>query len=620
MSNNKRKPQQKMGMGPRHGGVSTEKANDFKGTMIKLLKYLSKYKIRFFFIILFIAISTIFTIAGPKILSQATTLLANGLMSKYSGGSGIDFEAIAAIMLTLLVIYLISTLFNTIQGFMVSDISQNVTYELRKKLSEKVDRLPLKYFDTTSNGEVLSIVTNDIETISQSLNQSLQQMLSSIITIVGVLIMMLTINVTMTLVAVLMVPMSLFTAKSIIKYSQKYFIAQQEILGHANGHIEEMYGGHLVMKAFNGEEKSIKQFSVFNDGLYDAGWKSQFYSGLMRPIASVIGNIGYVLVVILGGFLSIKKAIEIGDILAFTQYIRSFNQPIAQVAQIMSVLQSTAAASERVFKFLEEEEEDAEVENPINIYDENKNINVKGQVCFENINFGYLKNTPVINDFSAYIAAGKQVAIVGPTGAGKTTIVKLLLRFYELNSGDIYIDNHKTTEYTKNDLRVVFGMVLQDASLFSGTIMENIRYGRLNATDEEVIQAAKEAHVDHFVNTLEDCYNTVINEESSNISQGQKQLITIARALLKDPKILILDEATSSVDTRTEQIIQHAMDKLMKDRTSFVIAHRLSTIKNADMILVMDEGDIVEVGNHEDLLIKEGFYAKLYNSQFDVVE
>jgi ATP-binding cassette subfamily B protein len=620
MSNTKRKPQQRMGMGPRHGGVSTEKANDFKGTMKKLLKYLSKYKVRFFFIILFIAISTIFTIAGPKILSKATTLLANGLMSKYSGGSGIDFEAIAAIMLTLLVIYLISTLFNTIQGFMVSDISQNVTYELRKKLSEKVDRLPLKYFDTTSNGEVLSIVTNDIETISQSLNQSLQQMLSSIITIIGVLIMMLTINVTMTLVAVLMVPMSLFTAKSIIKHSQKYFIAQQEILGHANGHIEEMYGGHLVMKAFNGEEKSIKQFSKFNDGLYDAGWKSQFYSGLMRPIASVIGNIGYVLVVILGGFLSIKKAIEIGDILAFTQYIRSFNQPISQVAQIMSVLQSTAAASERVFKFLEEEEEDAEVENPINIYDKNKNINVKGQVCFENINFGYLKNTPVINDFSAYIAAGKQVAIVGPTGAGKTTIVKLLLRFYELNSGDIYIDNHKTTEYNKNDLRAVFGMVLQDASLFSGTIMENIRYGRLDATDQEVIQAAKEAHVDHFVNTLEDCYNTVINEESSNISQGQKQLITIARALLKDPKILILDEATSSVDTRTEQIIQHAMDKLMKDRTSFVIAHRLSTIKNADMILVMDEGDIVEVGNHEDLLIKDGFYAKLYNSQFDIIE
>jgi len=620
MSNNKRKPQQKMGMGPRHGVMSTEKANDFKGTMIKLIKYLSKYKIRFIFIILFISISTIFTIVGPKILSKATTLLANGLMSKYSGGSGIDFDAIATIMLTLIVIYVISSLFNVIQGFMVSDISQNITYELRKKLSEKVDRLPLKYFDKTSNGEVLSIVTNDIETISQSLNQSLQQILSSVITIIGVLIMMLTINVTMTFVALLIVPLSLLTARKIIKHSQKYFIAQQEVLGHTNGHIEEMYGGHLVMKAFNGEEKSIKKFSKYNDELYDTGWKSQFYSGLMRPVASVIGNIGYVAVVILGGFLSIKKAIEIGDILAFTQYIRSFNQPISQVAQIMSVLQSTAAAAERVFKFLAEEEEISDPENPISIYDEDNNINIKGQVSFENVNFAYLKDKTVIHDFSAYVKEGKQVAIVGPTGAGKTTIVKLLLRFYELNNGNIYVDNHKTTDYRKNDLRAVFGMVLQDASLFSGTIMENIRYGRLDATDEEVIQAAKEAHVNHFVNTLEDGYNTIINEESSNVSQGQKQLITIARALLKNPKILILDEATSSVDTRTEQIIQNAMDKLMENRTSFVIAHRLSTIKNADMILVMNEGDIVEVGNHEQLLEKNGFYAKLYNSQFDTIE
>jgi len=614
--NVKRAPKMRMG-GPRGGNVTLEKPNDFKGTMAKLVKYLSPYKIKFIFIFIFITLSTVFTIVGPKILGKATTLLATGLISKYTGGSGIDFDGILNIILTLLIIYLASLVFNILQGFILSDISQQVTYKLRKQLSQKINHLPLKYFDTTSNGEVLSIVTNDIETISQSLNQSLQQMFSSVITLIGILIMMLTISWQMTIIAIIVIPLTGFAARFIIKHSQKFFIAQQDILGHANGHIEEMYGGHVVMKAFNGEEKSIAKFSKLNKDLYNSAWRSQFFSAIMQPVTYFIGNLGYVMVVIVGGYLAIYGTITIGNIQAFVQYIRSFNQPINQVAQIMTVLQSTAAAAERVFNFLDEQEEVEEQAELTDIYDDNHQLKVNGQVSFENVHFGYLKDKIVIKDFSAYIEAGKQVAIVGPTGAGKTTLVKLLLRFYELNDGTIYVDNQPTTNYSRHDLRAVFGMVLQDASLFSGSILENIRYGRLDATDEEVIAAAKKAHVDHFVRTLEDGYNTIINEESSNVSQGQKQLITIARALLKDPKILILDEATSSVDTRTEIIIQKAMDKLMENRTSSVIAQRPSTIKNADIILVINEGDIVEVGNHETLLAKNGFYAKLYNSQFE---
>jgi len=618
MAENKKRNNTKMNMG--RNSISLEKANDLNGTLKKLAQYLRPYYFKFVIVFILLAIATTFSIVGPKILGNATTEIATGLISKYTGGSGIDFNAIQKILGSLIIIYVVSMIANLIQGFLVADISQNVTYKLRQELSQKINKLPLKYFDTTTNGEVLSIVSNDIETISQSLNQSLQQIISSVITLVGILVMMLTISWQMTLISLIVVPSSMFAATRIVKVSQKFFINQQDSLGHTNGHIEEMYGGHLVMKAFNGEEKSIETFNNYNNDLYQAGYKSLFFSGLMQPVAMFISNVGYVLVVIFGGYLAISGSITIGDIQAFIQYVRQFNQPISQVAQIMSVLQSTAAASERVFAFLEEEEETEDIENPLSIVDKDNKIKIQGQVSFENVNFGYLKDKTVIKNFSTYVGAGKQVAIVGPTGAGKTTIIKLLLRFYDLNAGDIYIDGVKTTDYTRHDLRSAFGMVLQDASLFSGTIMENIRYGNRDASDEEVIAAAKEAHVDHFVRTLEDGYNTLINEDSSNISQGQKQLITIARALIKDPKILILDEATSSVDTRTEEIIQKAMDKLMENRTSFVIAHRLSTIKNADIILVMKDGDIIEVGNHQDLLAENGFYAKLYNSQFDTVD
>lgn len=614
-SENKEKQTMKMGHGP-GSRMSFEKPKDFKQTMITLIKYLKPFYLQIAIVTIFAIGSTIFMIVGPKILGNATTLLAEGLVNKYTNNGGIDFEKIAQILIFLLIIYLISSLFSYIQQWIMSNVTQKVSYNLRKTLSIKINKLPLKYYDSKSNGEVLSRVTNDIDTISQSLNQSMQQILSSLITVIGVLVMMLSISFEMTLVAVLVAPISAFIIMKIIKKSQVYFKAQQTVLGEVNGHIEEMYGGHLVMKAFNGEARSINTFTDLNDSLYNAAWKSQFLSGLMQPIASFVGNIGYVFVCILGGFLAINGRITIGNIQAFIQYVRSFNQPIMQTAQIMNVLQSTAAAAERVFEFIDEKEVVDDIENPISIYDTNGNINIKGQVTFENVHFGYSEDKIIIHDFSTFVKEGKKVAIVGPTGAGKTTIVKLLMRFYELNSGSIFIDGHNIKEFTRNDLRNLFGMVLQDAWLFSGKIIDNIRYGNLDATDEQVHEAADNAYVDHFIKTLDNGYDTVINEESTNISQGQKQLLTIARAFLKDPKILILDEATSSVDTRTEILIQKGMEKLMQGRTSFVIAHRLSTIKNADVILVMKDGDIVEVGDHNSLIEKNGFYAQLYNSQF----
>ena len=598
------------------GMMAGDKAKDFRGTIVKLLHYLRPYTLQLTVIIVFAIASTIFSIIGPKILGSATTTLAEGLIAKYSNSGSIDFNRIFSILRSLSLIYILSMIFSYIQGWLMAGVTQNVTYNLRKEISEKINRLPLKYFDQQTHGEVLSRVTNDVDTVSQSLNQSIQQIFTSLVTIIGVLYMMIRISWQLTLMALIVVPLSGIAAAFVVKHSQPYFKAQQKTLGNVNGHIEEMYGGHIVMKAFNGEQKSIDTFNQLNDALYKAGWKAQFMSGMMMPITSFIGNIGYVGCCVLGGYLSIHNGLAIGDIQAFIQYVRSFNQPITQTAQMMNILQSTAAAAERVFEFLESPEETPDPVNPVSIRDESGEISVKGTVSFENVCFGYNPDKIVIHDFSAYIGEGKQVAIVGPTGAGKTTIVKLLMRFYDLNSGSIYIDGIDTRELTRKDLRDAFGMVLQDAWLFSGTIMENIRYGRSNATDEEVIKAADAAYADHFIRTLEDGYNTVINEESTNISQGQKQLLTIARAILSDPKILILDEATSSVDTRTEILIQKGMDNLIKGRTSFVIAHRLSTIRNADLILCMDHGDIVEVGSHEELLEKNGFYANLYNSQF----
>ena len=566
--------------------------------------------------ILFSVLSTIFTIIGPKILGNATTKLAEGIVAKYSGNGSIDFSAICVILRNLTIIYLISLLFSYLQGWIMAGVSQKVTYNLRKEISQKINKLPLKYFDHQTHGEVLSRVTNDVDTVSQSLTQSIQQILSSLVTVIGIMIMMFTISVPMTIMALVVVPLSGIAAAIVVKKSQKYFKAQQNMLGEVNGHIEEMYGGHLVMKAFNGEEKSIETFDQLNDGLYKSAWKAQFVSGVLQPVTSFIGNLGYVGVCVLGGWLVIHKGMAIGDIQAFIQYVRNFNQPITQTAQMMNILQSTAAAAERVFEFLDEKEEEPDTANPVQIYDANGNLTIKGNVDFEHVQFGYDPEKIIIHDFNAHIKAGDQIAIVGPTGAGKTTIVKLLMRFYDLNSGDIRIDGIDTTKLTRQELRSCFGMVLQDAWLHTGTIMDNIRYGRMDASDEEVVKAADEAYVDHFIRTLEDGYQTVIDEESTNISQGQKQLLTIARAFLADPRILILDEATSSVDTRTEILIQKGMEKLMKGRTSFVIAHRLSTIKNADLILCMDHGDIVETGTHEELLAKNGFYAKLYNSQF----
>lgn len=600
------------GMGGGHMKMGQEKAKDFKGTMKKLISYLSSYKLAILLVIVFAIGSSVFNIVGPKILGNATTKIFEGLVSKVSNsGGGIDFDAIFRTLTILASLYIISSIFSFVQTFITSDISQKVSYNLRKSISEKINKLPLNYYDKKTNGEVLSRVTNDIDAISQNLNQILSQMITSATTLIGVLIMMLSISVTMTLVSLIVIPLSLVMIMLVVKKSQKHFRAQQEYLGHTNGHIEEMYSGHNIMKAFNGEEKAIEEFDKLSDTLYNSAWKSQFLSGMMMPIMTFIGNLGYVIVAIMGGFLAIRNKIQVGDILAFIQYVRSFMQPIAQTAQIANVMQQTAAAAERVFEFLEEEEVVEDVKNPISTE------GIEGAVEFDHVRFGYNEDKIIINDFSINIKPGQKVAIVGPTGAGKTTIVKLLMRFYELNGGKILIDGHDYRDFTRNDLRKMFGMVLQDTWLFNGNIMENIRYGRLDASDEEVIEAAKLAHAHHFIKTLADGYNMEINEEADNISQGQKQLLTIARAILSDPKILILDEATSSVDTRTEVLIQQAMENLMEGRTSFIIAHRLSTIKNADVILVMKDGDIVEQGTHEELLKSKGFYSELYNSQFE---
>ena len=604
----------------RHNKMMNAKPKNFKQSLFKLLKYLKPYHLLIVLVILCAIGATIFNIVGPRILGNATTLLANGIIDKYQGGSGIDFVNIAKILITLLLIYLTSCLLSFLQNWIMSKVTQSVTYQLRKDISLKINRLPLKYFDTKTHGEILSRVSNDVETISQSLNQVTTQMISAIVTIIGVLFMMIKINMVMTLMALIVIPLSGIITAMIIRKSQGYFKKQQAILGELNGNVEEIYSGHLVIKAFNKEKDVIDTFDTINEKLAQTALKAQFISSLTQPLTNLASNFAYICVCVLGGYYATRKIINIGDIQAFIQYVRNFNQPISQTAQIMNILQSTMAASERVFEFLEEDEEVRETSNPVNIYDDKHNINIEGNVIFENVHFGYDPNKIIINNFSCYVKKGQQIAIVGPTGAGKTTLVKLLMRFYELNSGTIYIDDHDIKDFTRSDLRKLFGMVLQDAWLFSGTIMDNLRYGNLEASDEDVIKAAKNAHVDHFIRTLEDGYNTYINEESTNISQGQKQLLTIARAFLKDPKILILDEATSSVDTRTEIMIQKGMESLMQGRTTFVIAHRLSTIKNADMILVIKDGDIVEMGKHDELLAKNGFYAKLYNSQFEDCE
>ena len=591
-----------------HGRMGGEKAKDFKGTMGKLIKYMSAFKIQMLFVVIFAIGGTVFNIIGPKILGKATTEIFNGLVSKVSGGSGMDFEKIATILLTALALYVTSALCSLVQGFLMTGVSQKTTYRLRKEISQKINRMPMNYFDTRTHGEVLSRVTNDVDTLGQSLNQSATQIITSTTTIIGVLVMMLSISPLMTLVALLILPVSLGMISFVMKHSQKYFKGQQEYLGNVNGQVEEVYSGHNIVKAFNKEKDVIEEFEKTNDKLYDSAWKSQFFSGMMMPIMQFVGNLGYVGVVILGGILAAKKTIEVGDIQSFIQYVRNFTQPIQQVA---NMLQSTAAASERVFEFLEEEEEDQTVPNPVSVE------GLEGNVTFEHVHFGYNEDKIIINDFSVDVKEGQKIAIVGPTGAGKTTMIKLLMRFYDVNSGAILIDGHNVKDFNRSELRQMFGMVLQDTWLFHGSIKDNIKYGKLNATDEEVIEAAKAARVHRFVQTLPGGYDMELNEEASNVSQGQKQLLTIARAILADPKILILDEATSSVDTRTEIQIQKAMDTLMKGRTSFVIAHRLSTIRDADVILVMKDGDIVEQGNHEELLAKNGFYADLYNSQFE---
>ena len=597
-----------MGHGPMGAG---EKAKDFKGTMKKLWVYINEYKIGLLFVIIFAIGSTVFSIVGPKILGKATTEIFNGLVGKISGGSGIDFEKIAKILIGLLCLYATSALFSFIQGYIMTGISQKLTYRLRKEISEKIHRMPMNYFDKVTHGEVLSRVTNDVDTLSQSLNQSATQMITSVTTLIGVLIMMLSISPLMTVVALLILPISLSMISAIVKHSQKFFRDQQSYLGHVNGQVEEVYGGHNIVKAFNKEEDVIKTFNETNEILYQSAWKSQFLSGMMMPIMQFVGNLGYVGVSILGGYLAIKGSIEVGDIQSFIQYVRNFTQPIQQMAQVANMLQSTAAASERVFEFLDEEEEDQTVPNPVSIE------GLKGNVEFEHVHFGYNPEHIIINDFSVNVKHGQKIAIVGPTGAGKTTMIKLLMRFYDVNSGAIYVDGHNIKDFNRSELREMFGMVLQDTWLFNGTIEDNIKYGKLNATHEEVVEAAKAAYVHQFVQTLPNGYNMVLNEEASNVSQGQKQLLTIARAILADPKILILDEATSSVDTRTEIRIQKAMDNLMEGRTSFIIAHRLSTIRDADLILVMKDGDIIEQGKHQELLAQNGFYAELYNSQFE---
>lgn len=600
--------------GPRgpHGGMAPgEKAKDFKGTMKKLMTYIGKYKFAVATVIVFAIGSTIFSIIGPKILSKATTELFNGLVAKIKGTGGIDFDKIGKILLILLTMYLVSAVFSFIQGWIMTGVTQKLCFRFRKEISEKIDRMPMKYFESRTVGEVLSRITNDVDTLGQSLNQSVTILITSVTTIIGVLIMMLTISPLMTLIAFVILPISALLISLVIKHSQKYFFTQQEYLGKINGQVEEVFSGQNVIKVFNREEVVKKTFEEDNDVLYQSAWKSQFFSGMMQPIMMFVGNLGYVAVAISGSMLAIKGTIEVGDIQAFIQYVRSFTQPITQVAQVSNMLQSMAAATERVFEFLEEEEEDQFAENPV--HDEN----LQGSVTFEHVKFGYDEDKIIIHDFNSQISPGQTVAIVGPTGAGKTTMVKLLMRFYDVNEGVIKVDGYDIRDFNRSELRENFGMVLQDTWLFKGTIMENIRYGRLDATDEEVIEAAKAAHAHHFISTLPGGYQMELNEEASNVSQGQKQLLTIARAILADNRILILDEATSSVDTRTEARIQKAMNNLMKGRTSFVIAHRLSTIKDADLILVMKDGDIIEQGTHKELLEQQGFYADLYNSQFE---
>lgn len=604
-------------------GAPVEKAKDFKGSIGKLARYMSEYKLALVFVVIFAITSTVFNIIGPKLMGNAITEIFNGIIAKVNGTGDVNFDTLGAILLLLIGFYLISSICSFIQGWLMTGVSQKVSYRLRKELIAKINRLPMNYFDRSTNGEALSRVTNDVDTLAQNLNQSITQLVTSITTIIGVLVMMLSISPLMTLVAILILPVSLALVLIVVKISQKYFKSQQEYLGHINGQVEEVYGGHNIIKAFNREERVIKDFDEANDVLYKSAWKSQFFSGIMMPVMTFVGNLGYVGVAVLGGLLAANGTIMVGDILSFIQYVKNFTQPITQMAQVSSMLQSTAAAAERVFEFLAEDEEEQCAKEHAMLTDTSGNtrnvttLDITGDVTFEHVRFGYNPEKIIINDFSANVKQGQKIAIVGPTGAGKTTIVKLLMRFYELNGGRILIDGYDIADFDRSELRELFGMVLQDTWLFKGSIMENIRYGKLDATDDEVIAAAKAAHVDHFIRTLPGGYDMELNEEASNVSQGQKQLLTIARAILANNKILILDEATSSVDTRTEIQIQKAMDNLMKGRTSFVIAHRLSTIKDADLILVLKDGDIIEQGSHEELLEKNGFYAELYNSQFD---
>ena len=596
-----------MGRGMQPG----EKPKDLKKSVKKLMQYIAKYKIGIFVVMLFAAFSTIFNVAGPKILGKATTALSEGLMKKIQGTGSIDFHKIGLILLIVLALYLASALFSFVQGWIMTGITQKVCYRLRREISEKINRMPMKYFESRTYGEVLSRITNDVDTLGQGLNQSITTIITSVATLIGVLVMMLSISPLMTLIALIILPISMGLIALVTRKSQKYFHAQQEYLGHINGQVEEVYGGHLVVKAFNHEKETIDEFERTNRILYNSAWKSQFLSGMMQPIMMFVGNLGYACVALTGGLLAIKNVITIGDIQAFIQYVKNFTQPIQQIAQVINMVQSMSAASERVFEFLEEEEEIQLAEQPVDI------SKVTGEVIFDHVGFGYRPEQPIIHDFSAHVEPGQKIAIVGPTGAGKTTMVKLLMRFYDVDRGSIRLNDRDIRDFNRRDLRDAFGMVLQDTWLFKGTIMENIRYGRLDATDEEVIAAAKAARAHHFIQTLPGGYQMELNEDASNVSQGQKQLLTIARAILADNKILILDEATSSVDTRTEIEIQKAMDNLMKGRTSFVIAHRLSTIRNADLILVMKDGDIIEQGDHDTLLAANGFYANLYNSQFE---
>lgn len=600
------------GPGPKNN--APVKVKDIKGTSLKLWGLLKQYKISLLFVILFAIGSTVFTIIGPKILGNITTEIFNGLMLKISGTGGIDFDKINQIILVLVALYIVSLFFSFIQGFIMSNVSAKISYNLRKDLIEKINHLPMKFFDTKTHGEVLSRITNDVDMLTQSLNQSITSIITSIATLIGIFIMMVSINIPMAIVVLLIVPFCMIVLGTVMKKSQIHFLNQQKFLGDMNGHVEEIYGGHDIVKAFNGEEKASVHFNEINHDLYDSAWKSQFLSTMMHPIMQFIGNLSYVVVSILGGYMVIKDKIAVGDILSFTQYARTFMQQISQLSQIMNMVQQALAASERVFEFLDEKEEVETATKPLPV------DKIKGNIEFKHVQFGYNEGRIIIKDFSAKVKQGAKVAIVGPTGAGKSTMIKLLMRFFDVNSGAILVDGHDVRDFKRQDLRSIFGMVLQDTWLFSGTVADNIRYGKLDATLDEVREACKTASVDHFIRTLPDGYDMIINEEADNISGGQKQLLTIARVILADPKVLILDEATSSVDTRTELLIQDAMDKLMEGRTSFIIAHRLSTIKNADLIIVMNEGDIVETGNHEELLAKDGFYAKLYNSQFEEVE